>query len=196
MTAAEQLSPLPGSLAVLKVCPAVIEACEQFALSRIGMSEALYRVRGEASKAKMVDDIVTGSVAEFAVYQYLINKGLECTKPDLSIHQNGQKSFSADLKSGNYLIHVKSQSKDSASKYGDSWLFQIEDKALTLPSENGYLLMCIVDGDTVDIKGAAWIIDILEADAVSRPKVGKYALWKKAIYLSDLITKNINIRRF
>lgn len=188
------------SLATIVVDELTIERCREFALKRIGMSEALYRARGEARTHKMIEDIIVGCAAEFAVYEYLKLKGLECTAPDLSIHEQGTKSFSADLRSGAALLHVKAQTLDSAQRYGESWIFQVEDSALTLPSENGYSFFCVVEPGAktykVDIKAAVYIIDILEAEAVSKPKVGKYALWKSAIYLTDLINKNIDIRRF
>ncbi len=183
-------------MAIIDVCPSIVSVCEEFAAARIGMSEALYRSRGEAFISKMINDIVTGGIAEYAVYNYILSKGLECTKPDMSIHQLGEKSFSADLKSGDRLIHVKSQTLESAVKYSPSWIFQQEDRAITLPSEKGYAVFCVVDGLRVYIKAAIYIIDVLEAEAVSRPKVGKYAMSKKAIYLNDLLAKNIDIRRF
>lgn len=171
-------------------------ACEQFAAARMGLSANLYKFRGEASMIKIHKDIVQGCMAEFAVYNYLQSKGLPCTKPDLSIHGNGQKSFSADLQSGSNLLHVKSQSIESALKYSDSWIFQQEDSVLSLPSENGYAFFCVVSDNVVYIKAAVYIIEMLEADVVSSPKVGKYARYKSAIYLSELINKNVNLRRF
>lgn len=181
-------------LAVIEVTEEQVSACEKFALERVGASEALYRARGEERTAKMVEDIINGSVAEFAVQAYLLSKGYECTAPDLSIH--AQKSFSADLMSGSNYINVKAQTSASAMRYSSSWIFQQEDKTLTLPSEKGYAFFCIVDGSKVAIMAAVYLIDILEAEAISRPKVGKYAMFKSAIYLSDLVAKNINIRRF
>lgn len=174
--------------------PEQLAACERFASDRINASEALYRARGEESLQKMVEDITNGSVAEFAVQQYLISKGYECTEPDLSIHN--KKSFSADLMSGKNYIHVKAQTFESAFRYSESWIFQQEDKTLTLPSEYGYAFFCVVKGPRVLIRAAVYLIDILESDAISKPKVGKYAMFKSAVYLSDLIKKNVNIQRF
>lgn len=181
---------------VVEVCPAIEAVSREFALKRIGMSEALYRSRGEAFTEKMVEDIVTGCVAEFAVYAYLVSKGYNCSKPDLDIHPTGSKSYSADLTfDGNY-IHVKSQTKESADRYGQSWLFQEEDKALALPSETGYGFFCIVDGLNVTIKASVYLIDILEKEAIGRPKIMRYGHTKKAIYLEQLETAGVRIDRF
>lgn len=181
-------------LAVIQVSPISMDACRKFAHDRIGASESLYRARGEDRTAKMIEDIVNGSAAEFAVAHYLRTKGYQCTDPDLSIHD--KKSFSADLLSGNNYIHVKAQTSDSAFRYGPSWIFQQEDKTLTLPSEKGYAFFCNVNSNIVSIRAAVYLIDILEADAISTPKVGKYAMFKSAVYLADLVKKDINIRRF
>jgi len=189
-----------SSLAVVHISKDIIERCRDFANARIGMSEALYRARGEDRTFKMIEDIVVGCSAEFAVQQYMKEQGYECTEPDLSLHQNGQKSFSADLQSQGKFLHVKAQTLDSAQKYGTSWIFQAEDATLTLPSENGFCFFCVVEPGAetykVDIKAAVYIIDILEAEAVSKPKVGRYAIFKKAIYLTDLEDKKVNTRRF
>lgn len=182
------------SLATIDITPEQFEACQQFALRRMPSSEQVYKARGENNPDKIVSDIVNGTVAEFAVKTYLTSKGYECTDPDLTIHD--KKSFSADLVCDNKFINVKAQTKSQAVKYSESWIFQTEDSTLTLPSERGYGFFCIVDGSRVEIKAAVYLIDILEADAISKPKVTWFAKNKSAIYLKDLINKNINIRRF
>ncbi len=194
---------------VIQICPAIEQVCHEFALKRIGLSEALYRERGEDRTAKMVDDIVTGCLAEFGVYAYLVSKGYKPTKPDLSIHYNGQKSYGADLSfpliSADYMgnnvqntiyCHVKSQSKASADAYGDSWLFQAEDKALALPSETAYSFLCTVDQLCITLRAVSYMIDILDNDLVSSPKVQKYGYTKKAVYLEDLLKSGIDLNRF
>lgn len=141
----------------------------------------------------MKSDIITGAMAEFAVYNYLKSKGIEVTAPDLSIHSEREKSYAADLHSNVGDFHVKSQTAESANRYGLSWLFQDSDRLLTLPSERAYLVFCMVDGDEVEIKAIVHNIDIVESDVVSRPKIGKYAVTKKAIYHKDLINSDLNI---
>lgn len=156
-------------------------------------SEALYRSRGELSVAKIRKDITNGAIAEYAAYEYLKSIGINTTAPDLAVYEGRRKSFSADLTAGGKTFHVKSQTKESADKYGLSWLFQEQDKIITLPGENSYLVLCLVDGTDVHIKAIINEVELSEADVVSKPKIGRYAISKKAIYFADLEKSNLNL---
>lgn len=171
----------------------MLKACSDFADKRMQGSEALYRARGELNSAKIKQDIINGAMAEHAVQQYLVAKGLQASAPDLAIYKGRQKSFSADITAADKKFHVKSQTKDSADKYGLSWLFQEQDKILTLPGENSFLVLCMVDGEEVHIKAIINEVVLSEANIVSKPKIGRYANTKKAIYFDDLLKSNLNL---
>lgn len=171
----------------------VLKTCEEFADRRMKDSEALYKSRGELSVAKIRKDITNGAIAEYAAHQYLQTLGITTTKPDLEIYEGRRKSFSADLTADGKTFHVKSQTKESADKYGLSWLFQEQDKIITLPGENSFLVLCMVDGTDVHIKAIINEVVLSEADIVSKPKIGRYAFSKKAIYFADLEKSNLNL---
>lgn len=186
------------------VKPEIIESSKQFALDRIGLSEALYRQRGEARKSKMVEDIQVGTMAEWACYEYLMDtasKGTTITEPDTKIYKAKKKSFSADLvytlKSGEVAnFHIKSQTYKSAKAYGASWLFQKTDKLFNDPAENDYAIFCLVDGDKVDIKACVQVKDLVQRDLLEEPKVWKYRSSKQAIYLDHVLEADIDTRCF
>lgn len=177
--------------------------CEQFALDRIGLSEDLYRKRGENRKSKMVEDIKVGTMAEWAVYRYLTENMAECaeiTAPDMEIYDKKKKTFSADLvykTIGHELkFHVKSQTYKSATAYGASWLFQKEDKLFKDPDDTEYLVFCLVEGDRVDIKAIVNVRDIVERELLDQPKIPRYRNSKKAIYLAHVLESDINLQCF
>jgi hypothetical protein len=176
----------------IPISPEIVRACEEFAEKRAKSSEDLYRLRGEASYQKMKADIYTGALAEFAVYEYLKSKNIKVSPPDLNIYEVRQKSFGADLKGETKNFHVKSQTVEAATKYGASWLFQNSDKILTLPSENEYLVFCLVEGSVVDIQAIISNIELVEANLTKKPKIPKYATTKSAIYLQDVLGSNLN----
>lgn len=180
---------------IIVSCPAVVAACEAFADKRMTGSADLYRSRGELKLDKIRQDIVTGALAEFAVYEYFSNKGVECSKPDLEIYENKKKTYSPDLVAGGCVLHVKSQTVASAAKYGSSWLFQSTDKLLGTPSETALMIFCLVDGHRVEIKAIVSVLDIVENGLTAKPKVWRYANSKVAIYLKSVLESNINLWR-
>jgi hypothetical protein len=78
-------------------CPLVTEACNKFADERMALSADLYKSRGELNTDKIRKDIFTGALAEFAIQQYLMSRGLKCSAPDLSILENNKKIFCSRL---------------------------------------------------------------------------------------------------
>lgn len=158
------------------------------------LSANLYKMRGEESVLKIKNDIITGVLGEYAVSAYVKSLGYNCSEPDLTIHKTRQKSFAADLESEAGTFHVKSQTQKSAQRYGASWIFQKEDRLMTLPSENCYLAFCLIDNDKVQIKAIVSNIDIVEAKLTKAPKIPKYAHTKLALYLDDILNSKINLR--
>jgi len=180
---------------VIQLTPGTIWTCNDFADKRMAGSVSMYVARGESSINKIRQDIVTGAMAEFALWHYLSDKGLAPSKPDLTIYPQGQKSFAADLTVGDKHVHVKAQTIDAAKRYGASWLFQKTDKVISLPSENAYMAFCLVRGNEVTIKAIVSTLELAEFNLWKKPKVPKYQTTKVALYLQDILDSKINTWR-
>ena len=134
----------------VKLTKAERKRVEDFADKRIGDS-ALYQKRGGFKRV----DIISGALAEIAVYKFLRSKGIKVSKPDFGIYKKGEKSYDADLTYKDKKFHVKGQTYDSVKLYGESWLMQRRDKLVKEPVLNNYLVPCVVDvsGNEVYILG-------------------------------------------
>jgi len=169
---------------IVNVCPLVFERCVDFAYKRISGSKKLYEYRGESRHFKMIEDVVIGTVGEWAVYQYLIDLGYEVSEPDMKLYKKNRKSFAADLYVDDILIHVKSQGLKSIKRYGHSWLMQKYDKAVSKPDELELMAFTAVNLLTleVEILGFCWAKDLIFDEC----KVPMYRHTKVAIYLPQI----------
>lgn len=162
-----------------------IKKCEDFANNSIHTNINEYKRRNQSNPEKIKFDIITGKKAEFAVYNYLISKDKICTEPDLNVYTARKKNFNADLLCEDREIHVKSQDKKQADKYTMSWTFHITDKLTTVPSENDYICLCIVDNDKVEIKTiekASFFVG-----KYGEPKLHQLKNSKKVIYFAEIL---------
>lgn len=171
--------------------------CSTFAKERIKTSAGLYKYRGETNMDKMVEDVKIGTMAEYAVFNYVKQLGFKCTKPDLKHYKAKDKSFSADLKADKVfvdektlewrdaLIHVKSQGTKSAKAYGSSWLFQKQDKIFRGEKDEEFLAFCIVDKRDVELQAIVKVKDVKKL--LKEPKVWRYKDTKVALYLDDVL---------
>ena len=171
----------------ITLSPEIIEKCQKFAEDRLTLSGALYKLRGEQNKAKMIEDIMIGTMGEFGVYAHLKNKGIEVSEPDLKIYEKRKKTFAADLSNEEIDIAVKSQSQSSIRKYGVSFLFQRSDKLVSSPGNRAYIAFTSVDGSVVEIVGIVKAVDLLPYYAEC--KVPMYRGTKVALYLKDFQDK-------
>ncbi len=160
------------------------EKCVKFANDRIGLSKHLYSYRGESNTDKMVEDIVIGTLGEWAIYLHLSELGYEVGEPDMEIYTTRRKSFSADLFFNDIKLHVKSQGIVSAKRYGNSWLLQRSDKIIANPSDKDMYAFTNVDISTkkVTILGYCWC-NMVKYDEC---KVPKYRSTKVAIYVDQI----------
>lgn len=122
--------------------------CEKFAEEAIESSKNLYYYRGTKNLDKIKEDIYVGKMGEVGVYLHL--KGYGCSKPDFAIYKGRRKSFDADLFVNQIPTHVKSQTKESANRYGNSYLFQKSDPVVINPNEDLFY-GTLVEGNTVTI---------------------------------------------
>jgi hypothetical protein len=173
---------------IVKIGKAAIDKCIKFADERIEGSKNLYTYRGESNLSKMREDLEIGVVGEMGVYKYMVDKGYECSKPDLKIYEDRRKSFDADLFSGDIKIHIKSQGIGSAKRYGNSWLFQRSDSLVKNPSEHDLICFTNVnlEAKEVTVLGFCWAKDIVNNDKFAECKVFRYRHTKVAIYFKDL----------
>lgn len=181
----------------IKISKQQYEAAREFAEQRISLSKKLYAYRGESKVEKMIEDIVVGTVGEFAAAKYVRSKGFNCTRPDIKIYEARRKSFDADLLAHlkideeqninkSFKIHVKSQGVSSAKRYGNSWLLQKSDKIINNPERNELFLFTNVDGLEVEILGVVSCKDIVEFNLLDECKVPYYRHTKHALYFNDI----------
>lgn len=162
----------------------LINKCEDFAIKRIKGSADVYRYRGENNRSKMVEDVIIGTLGEWAVYEHLKSLSHDVTEPDMKIYEKRRKSFAADLSVDEVTIHVKSQGTKSAKRYGNSWLLQRHDKVVTSPEKHDMFAFVNVnlEDKKAEILGYCWAKNILYGEC----KVPRYRNTKVAVYLKDL----------
>lgn len=161
------------------------QAAIEFAEKRTGKDIVdIYLARGGFK----IEDVLAGAYGELAVYTYLRSQGCKVSKPDFSIHE--KRSYAADLTCGNYKIHVKAQTLESSSKYGDSWLMQRCDKVLK-EQDKDYIALTSVDiaKGEVTIFGLYSIKYLVENDLIGECKVPSFRKTKVALYLNQINEK-------
>lgn len=174
----------------IKVPQRIIDKCYQFADDVIGTNVTHYRRRNQYNPDVIKSQIIQGKIAEWGVYLIYKKNGYFCTKPDMRIYKGRNKSYDPDLtmvigkgkKKELYYIHVKSQSEDSAEKYGFSWLFQKKDPLVQKPKEEDICVFCLVHND--------FKVEILMEDYAAnlnwaKPKLAYIQETKVAYYLGD-----------
>ena len=144
----------------------------------------LYEKRGGFKKV----DIVSGALAEIAVYKLLKSRDVAVKKPDFTIHSKGKKSYDADLTDGYYHFHVKGQTLDSKRRYGASWIMQRKDPILNDPKKLNYLVPCTVDTVTgrVEIYGVMSISTLVDNACIQECKLEWFRKTKVALYLNHI----------
>lgn len=151
---------------------------EAFADAREKDQGAFYKNKRGAFKR---EDIVCGALAEIAAYRCLVKRGVSPSKPDFAIHK--KKSFAADLKCNKFFYHIKGQTLDSESKYGNSYLCQKSDKLVSAPKKNDIIICCVVDLDLNQVT----IVGEYFANAIvwGEPKISWLKRYKAALYIED-----------
>lgn len=165
--------------------------CENFANRVVSTNIEEYSKRKQIDTSKIVTDILYGKLAEWGVYFIYLSRGrTNISTPDMIIYPPYQKSFDADLTWGLYQIHVKSQTFESANKFGESWIFQAKDPLFVHPSEYDILIGCRVQIIRTNGSISGCLVEIrLEKPVknlkINEPKMSKFKTNKKAIYLKD-----------
>jgi hypothetical protein len=144
-----------------------------------------YDKRNQTNKSKVESDIYIGKMAEFAVWNFLVDQGKPATFPDIMIYPKEMKSFDADITSGDIKVHVKSCM--DVSQFPNSWVFQPNDSLCTSPSEKEFIAFVICYPAK---KFEAYFVSALKVIGMYRPP-RKEGLDKKVIYEENLITLEI-----
>lgn len=134
------------------------------------------------AEQKFKQDIYSGKLAEFAVYNYILSQGKSVTPPDIDIYHGRKKSFDADLTVNNETpIHVKSCIETNGWEL--AWLFQPNDKLIAEPSDKEVIFLVTISASK---EFSAYILKAIDfIGKYEDPKFG--ILKKKVIYESNLI---------
>lgn len=157
----------------------IVYLCNHFAELTYLSNLDEYARRGQNNPDKIKLDIAQGKAAEFAAMYYLIEEGHgKVSIPDTTLHR--KKSFDPDLTTSRYNIHVKSQSQESYSKYGKSFLFQKKDPLVVNPKDNDRIVTVLCTG--LYIFHVSWLGSPANVKW-KQPRVEKLRSTKVAIYL-------------
>lgn len=165
---------------------------ERFADARCEEDQSLYKRRGGFKRC----DILSGALGEIAVAKYLQALGFPVNNPDFEIYDKKNKSFDCDLTDGKRLFHVKSQSKKSAERYGESWLLQRRDPLVNAPTIKDYIIPCVVDleSNRVEIWGVISFNALVKNGGVGECKVPRFRTTKVALYLDSMKELSSSLR--
>ena len=124
--------------------------CHKYAHDELESTFAQRAKRNQTNKDAMIAQVTCGKMAEWAVTMCLLDQGYDVTEPDMKIYTASKKSFDADLTVDGAPLHVKSQSVESARRFGTSWMFQYggrgyghKDPLIDKVDEN--VALCVVD---------------------------------------------------
>ena len=167
-------------VATVRLTKANLAKARKFADERT-KDNALYQKRGGFK----VEDIISGALAEIAVYKLLKEKGIDVSKPDFEIYAKGKKSYDADLSDGTHHFHVKGQTLESKQRYGASWIMQRKDPIIANPELQHYLVPCTVCITTgrVDIYGLMSIRTLVDNACIQECKLEWFRKTKVALYM-------------
>lgn len=165
--------------------------CQEYARNELESTFAQKNRRNQFNKNAMVHQTTTGKLAEWGVALHCMDKAKNITDPDMKIYKAAGKSFDADLQLDGEDLHVKSQSVDSAQRFGTSWMFQYGGHGFghtdpLLKKQNGSVAFCVVDFEqkSVTIHGIC-NFDTLRK-RLREPVKESLKKTKRCIYLEDL----------
>lgn len=135
----------------------LLRHCYLFADQHAKSSRDLYSQRNQ-NTSNLTEKIYKSKIAEWVVYKHLRACGYSCTYPDHKIYDSKDKSYDADLycHTKNTHIHVKSISKESADRYGLSWILESNDPIINKPQANHWFALVQID-DVNSIRIIGWL---------------------------------------
>ena len=105
--------------------PEDLQKCVEFSEQ---VDTSFYEKRNQWNATKRIADSKIGKLGELAAYYFLKDKYPNISYPDFKIYPTKQKSWDFDMKHESFNLHVKTQESLQASKFGESWIFQSQDK--------------------------------------------------------------------
>lgn len=147
-----------------------------------------YATRNQFNNQKRIKDQVVGKLAELAVFKYLTSKDVDISYPDFEIYEKKNKSWDYDLKSENINVHVKGQNVEQSKKYGESWIFQKQDKHIFIENKkNDYVSFVLIDLNEMlsDVRMILPLDLLHENNLFKAPKLPQLNT-KLAVYFSDI----------
>lgn len=170
----------------------IVKMCEVFCSRVLHTNVDEYHRRKQTDLSKIWDDIFYGKLAEWGVYFIYLERGkTNLNPPDMTIYTAKQKSYEPDLKYGLFNLHIKSQTYQSAERYGDSWMFQSKDPLFEYPNEYDIMIGCRVSihESSKDFIEGAFVEIKLEKQfnklVISEPRLSKFQGMKKTVYLKE-----------
>jgi hypothetical protein len=163
------------------------EACWDFACNVDETTAETYKKRNQGNSEYRKVQAYTGKLAEWSVHRYLTKIGMKVTEPDMRILKPREKSFDYDLKikflDKTIGLHVKSQTKGQAIKFGESIMFQVGDRA----RRSDHIAICIIDErkSLAEIVGLPRAFDLIKNGLLKEPKKKELRGIKRVLYLED-----------
>jgi hypothetical protein len=180
----------------------------EFAKQCVDTNKNLYKNRAQRNTDKITEDIYNGKLGEYGAYCFLEAQKLKPDSlPDTKIYSRKDKTFAADLFCDGVPVHVKTQSHDSASRYGTSWTFQFDGEGgrksnhfdPIIKNPNGVVIFVVVeDSYKSEGKTKAYIYAAVPAgkcipSLLELPKLDYLKKYKRVIYYETLKKKIKNL---
>lgn len=166
--------------------PEIYNMCKAFAEKVVDTNLDEYASRKQFDKQKIISDILIGKLAEWGVYFIYLEDNRRLDPPDMKVYTADKKSYDADLRYGNYKLHIKSQTVESVRRYGHSWLFQTKDPLFVHSDEYDIIIGCTVCVyQDMCVRVELEIEKTFSAIKFEKPKLAKFYGNKKAFYLKD-----------
>lgn len=164
--------------------------CRDFATRSVGTNVDQYRRRNQTDPKVIERQIFVGKLGEVAAVEWLKRRGYEPTEPDFEIYPANRKSYAADLRVVSQPIHVKSQEKSAADRFGLSWTFQYggstgSDREIFCAEPKGSVIFTMVDGHAVHIYGAPLAKTLRDRDLFRDPALPRLRGIKTVVYYKD-----------
>jgi hypothetical protein len=160
--------------------------CDLFAKESVKNIDSYYSSKGQGDINKLIAYAYQGKMAEFAVYNTLVSLGKynPVTFPDIEIYEIDNRSFDADIKASDKLVHVKSFMK--VDGYKTSWLFSDNDPLCEQPLPEDMVALVEIE---LPKKFSGYFISAGKLVGLYKPPLFSKTI-AKAIYEEDILKLN------
>lgn len=170
----------------------VIKICNDFGAAI--NSVPMYLSRRNASVSRVKNQIIEGKLGEFAANQFLQNEFHfpNNVTPDIRVYSKGDKSWDADLlynKADTEYpnVHVKCCTKQTAKRYGESYVFQCSNGLFRDVKSTDYICMVLYDPPKFCVRSLVSWSYLHKLNIFRLPKLDKHKGSKVCIYYEDLV---------